>query len=65
MSVKPGLSYCLRLYSADVAARMQLPFEVFQVALELVDTLSEREHVVAGRIVHAFQRFEDSDNPGP
>ena len=33
---------------------MQLPFEVLHVALKLIDALSERENVVAGRVVCAF-----------
>src|SRR5690348_5336660 len=65
MRVESGLTYRLLPYSAGVGARMQLSFGVLQVALELVDTLAEREHVVAGRIVDAFQRFDDPDNLAP
>ena len=57
MSVKLGLSYCLQLYPAAASVRMVLPFEVLHVAFKLIDALSEREHVVAGRVIHAFQRF--------
>jgi hypothetical protein len=39
---------------AAAGARMQLPFETIQVAFKLFDALSEREHVVADRVVHAF-----------
>ena len=65
MSVKRGLSFCLRLYPAAVRTRMQLPFEVLHLAFKLIDALSEREHVVAGRVVHAFQRFGEPGNLGP
>jgi hypothetical protein len=36
---------------------MQLRFEMLHVAFKLSDALSEREYVVAGRVVHAFQCF--------
>jgi hypothetical protein len=44
---------------------MQLPFEALQVAFKLIDALSEREHVVAGWVVNAFQRFGEARNLGP
>jgi hypothetical protein len=65
MSVKLGLSYCLQLYPAAASVGMVLPFEVLNVAFKLIDALSEREHVVAGRVIHAFQRFGEPRNLGP
>jgi hypothetical protein len=65
MSMKRGLSLCLKLYTAAATARMQLPFEVRHLAFELIDALSDSDYVVAPRVVDAFQRFGEPRNPGP
>jgi hypothetical protein len=44
---------------------MPLPFEALEIAFNFIDSLSEREHVVADRVVHAFQRFDASCDAGP
>ena len=44
---------------------MQLPFEALHVAFKLINALSEREHVVAGAIVDAFQGFGEARDFGP
>jgi len=50
---------------AAAKTRMLLPFEAIQAAFKLIDSLSDREHVVADRIVDAFQRFGEARNLGP
>jgi hypothetical protein len=64
MSVKRSLSYCLLLYPA-ASTRTQSPFEVLDVAFKFIDALCERGRVVAGRVVDAFQRFDEARNLGP
>jgi hypothetical protein len=54
----------LSLYPA-ASRRMQLPFEVFDFAFKLFDARSKSEHVVAGRVVDAFERFGEAHNVGP
>jgi hypothetical protein len=64
MSVKRSLSYCLLLYPG-ASTGTQLPFEVLDVAFKFIDALCERGHAVAGRVVDAFQRFDEARNLGP
>ncbi len=58
-------SYCLLLYTAAAMERMQLLFELLRFALKLVNALFEREQVVSGWVVHAFQRFREPRNLSP
>jgi hypothetical protein len=64
MSVKSGFELLL-LYPNAARVRAQLPFESPEVTLQLIDALFEREHVIAGWVVHAFEHFGDLRNLGP
>jgi len=65
MSVKYDLNCYLLLYPSATQARVQLPFKLLEVTRQLIDALFEREHVIAGWVVHAFQHFGDLRNLGP
>jgi hypothetical protein len=55
--------YRLLLYPAG-RPRLLLPFEMLQVLFKLSDARSEREHVFTGRIINAFQSFDEARNLG-
>jgi hypothetical protein len=56
----------LLLAAAPAAGRArQFTFEARHIAFKLIDALSENEHVVACRIVDAFQGFGEAHNLDP